>query len=248
MELLKTELKNLKYTDKNLGNITDSEHQFKYSVNEEKSFISENGIIMEANEKLIFKIERLVRNSIEYRNFIKTLKYEFDLTSCKFFKNLDINDQSISLEFHHYPFNLFEIVSIVMMDKIGKKDTDFDEYAKIYNPYIIAEEVTRLHYESKIGLVPLSKTVHDLYHSGELFIPVDKDYVYGNYKDFMKQYKFSISDALTEKFNSLVTKTENIKNGTDKLDLNNLEINISNLIMTDVEDIKKIEIKNSQIA
>jgi len=143
-------------------------------------------------KKYIKSIESIVRSSIEYKGYIKYLKEEQDLTSCKFLSNVDSKDmKGVSVEFHHYPFNLYEIVDTVL-----KKQTDF--YAHSTNTFEVANEVMRIHYENIIGLVPLTKTVHKLAHNGEVFINLSL--VYGNVKKFMEIYNDYISQEL---FNAL---------------------------------------------
>jgi hypothetical protein len=52
---------------------------------------------------------------------------------------------------------------------------------------MVAKEVMSLHYKLVIGLIPLSETVHELAHSGRLFIPIDK--VLGRYNLFVECYE-----------------------------------------------------------
>ena len=52
---------------------------------------------------------------------------------------------------------------------------------------IIAREVMYNHYTLKVGLIPLSETVHELVHNQYLFIP--NDVVFGNWKAFIETYK-----------------------------------------------------------
>jgi len=146
-------------------------------------------------KKYIKSIETIVRSSIEYRAYIKYLKEEQDLTSCKFLSNIDGKDiKGVSIEFHHYPFNLYEIVDTVL-----KKQTDF--YSHSTNTFDVANEVMRIHYENMIGLVPLTKTVHELAHNGEVFINLKL--VYGNVKKFIEDYNDYISQDLFDALDTL---------------------------------------------
>lgn len=169
----------------------------KIDVGEPKSF-SYNFYEYDDEKKLkryIKSIETLVRNSIEYRSYIKYLKEEQDLTSCKFLSNVDVKDiKGVSIEFHHYPFNLYEIVDTVL-----KKQTDF--YSHSTNIFEVANEVMRIHYENIIGLVPLTKTVHELAHNGEVFINLNL--VYGNVKKFIEDYNDYISQELFDALDTL---------------------------------------------
>lgn len=133
--------------------------------------------------KLIKKIEKLVRNSYEYKNYINFLKEEIDMNSCSFFNNLTRED--ISIEIHHAPLTLFEITSIVFQKQLEEYGEDGLDMFKV------AEEVTKLHYKGMVGLIPLSETVHQLVHRGDVFIPIDCVYgkVYSFYKKYEKYFK-----------------------------------------------------------
>ena len=63
----------------------------------------------ELDKKVVTYIEREVRSSYEYRNYINYLKTELDMTRCSLLPQIDVNNVNVSLEFHHYPMNLFEI-------------------------------------------------------------------------------------------------------------------------------------------
>lgn len=145
--------------------------------------------------KYIKSVERLIRSSYEYRNYIGYLKQEQNLTNCKFLDKIDIDEiKGVPLEFHHYPFNLYEIVETVL-----KKQTDF--YTHSVNTFEVCNEVMRLHYENLIGLVPLSETVHELAHSGEIFINLNM--VFGNVKEFLNIYDDYIGDGLKDSLKML---------------------------------------------
>lgn len=136
--------------------------------------------------KLIKDIERIVRRSIEYKQYIKFLREEINMSECSFFENVNNKNANsgISIEIHHEPIDLFTIVNTVV-DKWIDLDMDL-------NPLLIAEEVMGLHYKNQVGLVPLSLTVHQLVHDGKIFIPLQN--VYGNYLSFVEEYGAYLSD------------------------------------------------------
>jgi hypothetical protein len=133
--------------------------------------------------KMIKEVEKIVRSSLEYRNFLAYLKQELNLTRCTFFSNIDSADKSFSkvkIEFHHYPFSLYDVVKIVLL---AGKDGRSSYY---FNSFLIADLVLQLHYKGWIGLVPLSKTLHELAHSGKLAIPISA--VFGNIEKFIDAF------------------------------------------------------------
>lgn len=136
--------------------------------------------------KFIKKVEKLIRSSLEYKEFINYLHSAYDMNYCMFFNNVSKEDgRRIKIEIHHIPFTLFDISNIVLK-KYETEELPID-------PLRIAEEIMELHYKGMVGLVPLSQTVHELYHRGDIFIPlqyVDKGFLlfYKEYKDYIHDY------------------------------------------------------------
>ena len=131
-------------------------------------------------EKFIKDIEKSVRNSFEYKQFISYLRDYMDMNKCAFIDNTTKDrDSKVRIEIHHYPFTLYDIVKIVYNKRVSNNESTELE--------MIAKEVMQIHYELLVGLIPLSKTVHELAHNEWIFIPVDK--VLGNWQHFMAVYK-----------------------------------------------------------
>jgi len=155
--------------------------------------------------KFVKRIERLVRSSLEYRDYIQFLKEHIGLDSCVFFQNVTNGEKGkrgrISIELHHEPLTLFDIVNIVLRK--------YQEEGLPINDLIIADEVMALHYENKVGLVPLSKTAHEIIHnSTKLFVPINM--CYGNYSEFLTEYEPYIEDEVFEKIERKVLQTKNL--------------------------------------
>lgn len=160
--------------------------------------------------KLIKTVERIVRRSTEYKMFIRYLKEEIDMTVCSFFNKVTNKDSNkISIEIHHEPFTLFDITQIVV-DKFIDNEEEL-------NPLLIAEEVMKLHYMGMVGLIPLSITVHQLVHDGNLFIPLQN--VYGNYVEFVEEYQ----DYITNDMQSILQAKIKMSKELQNLDLSLLE-------------------------
>jgi len=165
---------------------------FKISVSDfditESYFTDED----EIDNKTIKYIEREIRNSFEYRTYIQFLKEELDLTRCSLMKNIDIKTTPVSLEFHHFPLTLYEIT-----EAVGKSMVDGLTKDEAVSGFDIAEKVVEEHYKHNIGLVPLTKTIHDMAHNGTIFIPIDA--VNGNYQEFINDYRKHIEPATLDK-------------------------------------------------
>ena len=210
-------------------------------IDDINTYINLYDIVDLENEKerkaLIKKIESLIRNSTEYKKFIGFLRNNLNLNKCTFHPdvNCDILKKT-KIEFHHYPFTLYEIVDTVV-EKQSKENP-------IINPFDVAEEVMELHYDLKIGLVPLSKTLHELAHSGKKFINLK--YVKGSYLKFISLYNVYINDNLIDNWNELKALSEKEDNG--ELTDNILEDVRLKIIMENIEEPKSIKIETNQIA
>ena len=116
------------------------------------------------------------------------------MTKCSFFNNVK-NSKRVSIEIHHSPFSLYDITSIVAEKQMHENGE--------FNYFKIAEEVLKLHYQCKVGLIPLSATVHELVHLGQVFIPLQSPR--GDYISFLEEYDryitMDMKDILQEKLN-----------------------------------------------
>jgi len=170
--------------------------------------IKRNVIVMTDKDKvkLIKTIERIVRSSMEYKQYIAYLRKEIDMTMCSFFTNITNKEsRKVSIEIHHEPFTLFDITQIVLEKWLAE--------SKEINPILIAEEVMKLHYQNKVGLIPISVTVHELVHSGKIFIPLQN--VYGDYIAFLEEYEPYISNDLKEILEIKLKMSKDVQNQQD---------------------------------
>jgi len=119
--------------------------------------------------RFIKSVERLIRGSIEYREFIAFTRESLNANVCSF--TGESEEETGDVELHHYPLTLFDIVRAVVDDFIYKD--------KEFSSFDIASEVIKLHFQLNIGFVPLIGTLHKKFHKGNLEIPIE--YVLGNY-------------------------------------------------------------------
>jgi hypothetical protein len=145
-------------------------------------------------KRFVKGVEKEVRRSDEYSHYLGIL-HDKGLNSCAILGNVVSNEEKTSkltLEFHHYPFTLYDIVAIVTENMLMNKEP--------VSTFLVAKKVMQLHGEHKVGLVPLCKTVHQLVHAGEIFINLNM--VYGRYDKFIEEYQPD-SDYITI-YNGLV--------------------------------------------
>lgn len=191
-----------------------------------------------AKSKFIKRIEKIIRQSYEYRNYIGILKSELNLTKCTFLPGIDINAVRVGIEFHHYPFTLYDLVAIEI-------EKDIMEHRKFIDPFEIADRVMINHYKNLIGLVPLSATVHELVHAGKKF--VNKKYVYGNYLKYIDNYEKYLNDEYLAKLEQLNELSKREDEGED-IDGNILDLNFLKVTVKDIEQAKKINVEVVDIA
>jgi len=186
--------------------------------------------------KIVKDIEKIIRASLEYKILIQYLRQELDLSKCSFFSNINTNDPSfkkVKIEFHHYPFTLYDIVEIVLLKEVNENNHN------IIDTFQIANKVIKLHYQGKIGLVPLSKTVHELAHAGKLFISLNQ--IFGRIDYFIKEYINYISDDHLQKLKTIIELSNNSEG--EKISKESLSIQISKIIIEDREKPNKILLK-----
>jgi hypothetical protein len=112
---------------------------------------------------------------------------------------------------------------------------NIDNGALRISPFILANEVMKIHYENKVGLVPLSKTVHELAHNGEIFINLNQ--IFGDVKSFIMKYENGITDELVEQLKHLIALSSKYgENYSPKV----LDKKISYLDIENVDSIQRI--------
>ena len=96
-----------------------------------------------------------------------------------------------------------------------------------------------LHYANKVGLVPLSKTAHQMIHdSVKLVVPLNM--CYGTYSDFLEEYEPYIDESLYEKLEKKMNVTANLT--PESFDAIMKEFTY--IEVEGFEDVEKMETKN----
>ena len=100
-------------------------------------------------KKYTDSIERIVRMSFEYRQFVKFLRENVDMNKCSFFENVsNIESFKVKIHIHHEPITLYDIVLAV-----------YNKRCAMHEPLtenMVAKEVMYNHYMLRVGLIPLS--------------------------------------------------------------------------------------------
>lgn len=174
-------------------NISLSNSNLYYNQN----FYTNNFYDEKSYNRFVKNIETIIRSSEEYSKYLGYLKNEVGLDHCMILSN--IKEDYATIEFHHHPFTLYDIVSIVI-NKFSILNLNISSFA-------IAKEVLDLHFKNKVGLIPLSKTVHQLYHADK--IELNLNFVFGYFNKFVDEYFDYIPDELKEKYNKLIEFSKN---------------------------------------
>ena len=186
--------------------------------------------------KYIKRMEQIIRSSMEYRDYIAYLKEYVNMNHCAFFNNVENAQGSrVRIEIHHEPLTLFDIVKTVLNKHI--------EESIPLNDLYIADEVMELHYTNKVGLIPLSKSMHQIVHnSNEVFIPLNL--IYGDYKAFIEEYNDYLDEDLVDKIERKINDTRSFsKEMADKLSPSYVYIDVDGYSLP-----KKVLIEKPEVA
>lgn len=187
--------------------------------------------------KFIKRIEGIVRSSMEYKDYVAYCKENLDMNSCVFLSNVS-NDgnrgrKRISIELHHDPFTLMDIVWTVV--------NKYEDQGLPYNDLLIADEVLEMHYSNMVGLVPLSKTMHQMVHNSDK-IKIPLYVVYGQYSEFVEKYGDYMEPELLDKLERKVNYTKSVT----KEDFDAIQKQFTYLDIDGVDDIEKMEVETSE--
>ena len=160
--------------------------------------------------KFIKDCERIIRGSMEYRDYINYVKEFKGMDRCKIMQNLPKN---VRKEVHHEPFTLFDITNVVV-NKFIREGNEL-------NYFHVANEVMKLHYQNKVGLITLSLTSHKLLHAGKIFIPLQ--WVEPGFLRFCREYEQDIPEELMNMLKEKLKISREIFNGDRKHDLSILD-------------------------
>lgn len=184
-------------------------------------------------KRLIKRVERIVRSSMEYGDEMQYLKKYANFDKCAFFNNL-----GGKIEIHHEPFTLYEIVDVVI--------SKFIKEGQELNDLLIADEVLELHYANMVGLVPLCITIHQMRHNQEedkIRIPLQC--IYGEYEKFLEKYDEYIEDD--DLYNKLMAAYEMSEKLTAE-DLDAITKEFTYLSIDSVPEVDKVAVETSNVA
>jgi len=202
----------IKIDNNAIGNIDSVSNGDVFGLKSDSSpyalpFQFENYYDDRAVKKFIQSVEKLIRTSREYNSYIESLRTNIYALNHDVIQG-EITTADVDLEFHHYPLTLYEIVEICMLTHIDRMEH--------FTTFSLAKEIMNYHFKNEIGIVPLTKTNHELVHDGKLFISTKQ--IFGNYKKFIEDHKDGIS---AEIMNNIATieyySNQNIANDFQRI-------------------------------
>lgn len=129
-------------------------------------------------DKLIKQCEKIIRGSLEYKDYIQTCRLDYGMTNCAILPSVARNSgKKYTIEIHHEPFTLYDIVDLEIIRR--------EEEHEPLNVNEISESVMALHHDGMVGLISLSKTQHELVDAHKVFIPLQHIFF-----DYSKLYEY----------------------------------------------------------
>ena len=146
-------------------------------------------------------VEKLVRTSKFYKRYIRYIKEDVGIKFCQVLSNIKQEDEEslVEIEMHHGPIlTLFDYISIIVdwMLYNNNKITTFN----------VADIIIEEHFQNRIQIVMLSKTVHEQVHENNIFLSTK--HAFGDLNGFINKYKKGISEELKDKINRYIELCE----------------------------------------
>ena len=137
--------------------------------------------------RAVASVESLIRTSWEYRRCCAWLRREVRMDACALLRGA--TGGIVKVELHHHPLTLH--------DMVDAEFTHLERTQAEFTRIRVAGLVVRHHYDGLAGLVPLSKTMHELAHEGLIAIPPEA--VFGNVERYLEMRGSSLSPEAAER-------------------------------------------------
>ena len=129
--------------------------------------------------KFVKNCEKLLRGSNEYSLWRSYIIDVLGVNTCAITNELM---SECTVEVHHHIPSLFSLLKAIILKKI--------EHTEEFSTFDICLEGIKLHFQNKIGFVPLVKSIHEKFHNGFLTVPIglvlgDYNYILAEYGAFM---------------------------------------------------------------
>ena len=157
----------------------------------------------------IKNVERMVRTSEDYNNFLSQIKKTYGLDFCQACSRL--TGQDVTIEMHHGPiFTLYDICEVILQMFI-RKGYKIDTLR-------IADVVIQEHFDLNVQIVMLAVTFHEAVHNKDMFLNLKQGF--GDSAAFIEKYADYFEDNQKYKIWNYI----NLSKGNDSFDRGILDV------------------------
>lgn len=184
-------------------------------------------------KKYINTIERIVRGSFEYRQFVGFLRDYVGMNKCSIYERVTNQDSfKVKIHIHHEPITLYDIVIAVYNRRAANREPLSED--------MVAKEVMYQHYMLRVGLIPLSETVHELVHNQFIFIPTTA--VFGKYWELVDIYHDYMEPETLDTLKKIEEISTNFNMDENKkvLETHMIHLDTSESYDTDLDKVKQV--------
>jgi hypothetical protein len=167
--------------------------------------------------KFVKNCEKLVRGSLEYKLWHNYITDVLGINVCALTN--EINSE-VGIEIHHQIPSLFILVKALVNKRLENHET--------FSTFDISLETIELHFQNRVGYIPLISAMHEKLHAGFLKIPIEL--VKGDYNYFLNEYsKYLDSEDLDSLQERMAISLKDYKyEGWTKDNYPGLKINATN--------------------
>jgi hypothetical protein len=156
-----------------------------------------NGFETEKEKDMFIKnCVRLARQTPEYKDWVRYVKDMLGYKTCLI--TGETSDE-VTVEIHHHPLTIFDITNIIVSTYI-KNNMKFTSMN-------VVNDVMTLHYNNKIGFIPLCTTWHEKYHNGFAVIP--PKFITGEWNYLLTTPGYEVIPELVDKCSELMDDKNN---------------------------------------
>jgi hypothetical protein len=184
-------------------------------------------------KKYINTIEKIVRGSFEYRQFVGFLRDYVGMNKCSIYERITNQDSfKVKIHIHHEPITLYDIVIAVYNRRAANREPLSED--------MVAKEVMYQHYMLRVGLIPLSETVHELVHNQFIFIPTTA--VFGKYWELVDIYHDYMEPETLDTLKKIEEISTNFNMDENKkvLETHMIHLDTSESYDTDLDKVKQV--------
>lgn len=188
-------LPNIKYNGDITKLVTADDDKFdtiSYMKDAEYFFDSAN------YSKFIKEVEKLVRHSDDYSDFVRYIKRTLGMNFCQV--SSKITDDMATIEMHHGPlFTLYDVVEVIL--------NWFIKTGTPINTMRVANKVLDEHFAMRVQIIMLTITNHEAITNRDLFTHINQGI--GNVDAFIKLYAPYLQDEQKYKIWNFLNLCEN---------------------------------------